>query len=379
MWLSSLDSYLVMNTLTLGHFKNIFPIGLGMGVPGAYPDSKLFFKKLKNVLDYAVDSGVNFFDTAPVYGNGISEEIFKTINPNIRSKLCIASKVSPDNLEKKSFIKSVEESLVRAGLDYIDLIQIHWPNKNTPIEDTLEAVQYLIDSRKVLRFGVCNFSKKEINELTNYAGMDMLSSAQSVFNCFDLNASKEVHSFCKHNEKLFIAYSPLAQGYLVNGEKQKMILNDYALKYKASSSQIILRFLLDFTNTLVIPSTSKKVRLDDYINSVNIDISKKDFQEMHQMLIPKIQNIDTKMIQVTDKYNRKTYNTLIEAVENKLNMCPSPIDMSKALLEESEMLPVRVKKVKKNQFDLVEGRLRYWAWVLAYGWEKSIPVIIHED
>jgi hypothetical protein len=93
-----------------------------------------------------------------------------------------------------------------------------------------------------------------------------------------------------------------------------------------------------------------------------------------------IQNIDTKKIRVSDDYNRMVYHTIEEAMENKMGMVPSPLDLSNQIKDGEFLKPVRLKKNKNgNQFDLTEGRLRYWAWIIAYGWDEPVPALVWKE
>ena len=93
-----------------------------------------------DAVNTSIENGINFFDTAPGYGEGKSERVLGKALEKKRSKVVIATKVSPNSLDKKGLIKSCEESLTRLRTDYVDLYQIHWPNPNIRIEETVEAL-----------------------------------------------------------------------------------------------------------------------------------------------------------------------------------------------------------------------------------------------
>ena len=113
------------------------------------------------------ENGINFFDTAPGYGDGRSEEVLGKAIKNIRNSVIIGTKIPPADLGKKNITISVEKSLKRLGTDYIDLMQIHWPNHDIPIDETTIELENLIKLGKIKEVGVSNFGLKDMTEILN--------------------------------------------------------------------------------------------------------------------------------------------------------------------------------------------------------------------
>lgn len=182
------------------------------------------------------DLGVNAIDTAPVYGQGTSEEIVgEAINGLPREKIQILTKYgmrwdlkkgdfafkSKNNegqdidiykyAARESIIKECEESLRRLRTDYIDLYQIHWPDVTTPIEETMGAVSDLIRQGKVRYAGVCNYNVAQMKEAARY--IDLVSN-QVPYSMVKADIEKEVVPYCIENKKSILAYSPLERGLL---------------------------------------------------------------------------------------------------------------------------------------------------------------------
>ncbi len=187
------------------------------------------------------DLGVTSIDTAPVYGQGTSEEIVgEAIKGIPRDKLQVLTKYgmrwdltkgefgfkSRDNdgnnidiykyAAKESIIKECEDSLRRLGTDYIDLYQIHWPDSTTPIEETMEAVSRLIDSGKVRYAGVCNYNAALMQEAEKYI---KLASDQVPYSMVNRKIESDVVPYCMENKKAILAYSPLERGLLTGKMK----------------------------------------------------------------------------------------------------------------------------------------------------------------
>lgn len=182
------------------------------------------------------DLGVNAIDTAPIYGQGASEEIVgKAIKDIPRDKIYILTKYgmrwdstkgnfafkSKDNsgndidiykyAGKESIIKECEDSLKRLGTDYIDLYQIHWPDVTTPIPETMEAVAQLIKDGKVRYAGVCNYDAAQMQEAEKHV---KLASNQVPYSMVKRDIEKDVVPYCLEHNKGILAYSPLERGLL---------------------------------------------------------------------------------------------------------------------------------------------------------------------
>ena len=184
----------------------------------------------------AYGMGVTSIDTAPIYGQGASEEIVgEAIKGMPRDRVQILTKYgmrwdekkgdfafeSKDNngkdidiykyASKESIIKECEDSLRRLGTDYIDLYQIHWPDVTTPIAESMEAVSKLIKQGKVRYAGVCNYNAEQVKEAGKYIN---LVSNQVPYSMVKRDIEKEVVPYCIENNISILAYSPLERGLL---------------------------------------------------------------------------------------------------------------------------------------------------------------------
>ena len=185
----------------------------------------------------AVEAGINCIDTAPVYGFGLSEQLVGNAIKNNRSNLIIATKcglVWDDrpggtdffdtknnsgepvtirrNLRKESILTECDESLRRLGIDVIDLYQCHWPDPDTPIDYTIEALLILKDKGKIREFGISNFSPAQIQELIE-RGITPASN-QPKYSLLSREIEADVLPFCRKNNIGCIAYSPMEMGLL---------------------------------------------------------------------------------------------------------------------------------------------------------------------
>jgi aryl-alcohol dehydrogenase-like predicted oxidoreductase len=159
----------------------------------------------------ALDAGINFFDTAPGYGDGLSERRVGLGLRGLREQAVVATKVGPDAMRPEKLVASVERSLGFLGTDRVDLLQIHWPSREVPLAETWGAMERLREQGKVRVLGVSNFGKLDLAELlalgvpvTNQVPYSLLSRAVEV----------ELVPACLARNVGILCYSPLLWGLL---------------------------------------------------------------------------------------------------------------------------------------------------------------------
>ena len=149
-------------------------------------------------------------------------------------------------------------------------------------------------------------------------------------------------------------------------------------KYNCTPGQLVLRWLITDPNIIVIPNTSKPSRAVENATAAEIPLTQNDYNEMSDKLLTLPKHIDTNQVRVSNDYNRKVYQSIEEAIENKMGMTPSPIELAEEMKQGIFLKPIRLKAISDTKFDLIEGRLRFWAWVIAFGWNKEIPALVWE-
>lgn len=186
----------------------------------------------------SLDHGVTTIDTAPFYGFGLSEELIgEAIKGRDRSKIQLLTKFglvwdgsnngkgeysfdANDNgrvipvyryASKTNVMKEVEESLRRLKTDYVDLLQLHWPDTTTPVSETMEALELLVQQGKIRAAGVSNYSVEQLTEASRTAKM---ASNQVSYSMLDRAIERDLVPYCVKNSIGIIAYSPMARGLL---------------------------------------------------------------------------------------------------------------------------------------------------------------------
>lgn len=180
------------------------------------------------VVDAALESGINFFDTADIYGSGKSEEFLGKALGGRRKQIVLATKFGLPMDEQRKGAKpayvrqAVEDSLRRLGTDVIDLYQLHTPDASTPIADTLEALDGLVKAGKVREIGCSNFTVAQLREAQQAVRpkADRFVSVQNEYSLIHRDPEQGVLQECKRLGIAFIPYFPLANGLLTGKYKK---------------------------------------------------------------------------------------------------------------------------------------------------------------
>jgi len=159
----------------------------------------------------ALELGVNFFDTAEMYGDGVSEEVLGRALKSRRHEAVIASKVIDSHLAPDDIVTSCEGSLRRLQTDYIDLYQIHWPSRTIPLADSMEALMRLQEAGKIRAIGVSNFGTLDLDDLL---AVGRAESNQLAYSMLSRAVEYEIQPKCVANEISILCYSPLMHGML---------------------------------------------------------------------------------------------------------------------------------------------------------------------
>jgi diketogulonate reductase-like aldo/keto reductase len=361
-------------------------IGQGcMGIGGYLSKESLHDDNQIKALRLGIELGMTFLDTAEAYGNGHSEEIVGRSVEGIRDKVFIGTKVSPEHLSYDALLRSAEGSLRRLKTDYIDLYQVHWSNPKIPISETMRAMKRLLKAGKIRYVGVSNFSLKELKEAQAAISEDEIVSAQVEYNLFDRTIENSILPYCEREGITTIAYSPLDQGKIASGDKRIEALQMIANKYNQTMVQVALNWLISHPSVIAIPKATNPAHIKENAAAADFELSGEDFKKISEIFAQECVYVPTDRIRVImgGQGNRQVYHTLEAAIENKLGFVPSPVDLAHDIREGEVLKPVRVirstDKTGKYDYDLTEGRIRYWAWVIAYSGEKPIPVYIRDS
>ncbi|UCD37371.1 MAG: aldo/keto reductase [Fidelibacterota bacterium] len=276
-----------------------------------------------SLIHQAFAAGVNLFDVADVYAGGQSEIVLgKALKELPREQVVIATKCRwrawpgplGEGLSKKHIVESCEASLKRLEVDYIDLYQVHAPDPETPIEETMVALDLLVQQGKVLYLGCSNFSGKQLKDANAAAearnGTGFISS-QPCYNMLERKPERGLFPACKRLGVGNIVFSPLAQGVLTGkylggnlpaGSRQARAEHDIrfltdenlakvtqlvqlAEKYEMTLAQMALRWCLRREEvTAVIVGASRPPQLDETLAASGTALAQEQIEEIAAVL-----------------------------------------------------------------------------------------------
>ena len=362
---------------------NLFnEVGLIYGLGGVGEGKELDFSDRDYVraLDHALEAGIYFFDTAEAYSGGRSEQILGDwLTYQNRAVVKIATKVSPENLTAKASITCLKASLKRLNTDYVDLYQIHWPNPIFATQEVADTLFALKETGLVKNFGVCNYSVPQLQNLADLTYSLPLVSTQievSLLDTFQVERGVKCASELKMST---LAYSPLGKGRLNAESTLTNRLQAVAIRNGVTISQLALAWLRQLGDVIPIVATRNKDHLEENIASASFSIPDHELEAVSNIVNGQLTEIPGSKIKIAldGDGNRSVYTTIEEALENKLLFEPSPSVLAMEIFENPDIKPVKVQK-RTSGFFLVEGRIRYWAWRIAFGPDKPIPCIIVE-
>jgi aryl-alcohol dehydrogenase-like predicted oxidoreductase len=286
-------------------------------------------KEANELVSAALDKGVNFFDSADVYSGGNSEILLGKALNSRRSEAVIATKVrfrlgnGPNDvgLSRHHIIKSCEASLKRLGTDYIDLYQIHSFDPQTPLEETLRALDQLVKSGKVRYIGCSNLMAWQMMKMlavSEQLNLEKFITAQLYYSIGTRDIEHELVPLCLDQQMGILSWSPLSGGFFTGKyRKNKPLPQDsrrsnpgaeslrwwpvdeekgYAIveeldrisqKYNASIAQTALSFILKkpAITSVIIGAKTMSQMLDNFKAS-DLDLSDEDFNTLDELSRP---------------------------------------------------------------------------------------------
>jgi aryl-alcohol dehydrogenase-like predicted oxidoreductase len=293
-------------------------IGLGcMGMSDFYGPSEEATNLA--VLNHAIDIGVDFFDTADMYGVGRNEELLAKVLKKRRREIVLATKfgnvraANGDHLgidgRPEYVVAACDASLKRLGVEHIDLYYQHRVDRNVPIEETVGAMARLVEAGKVRHLGLSEAAGATIRRA---AGVHPIAALQSEYSLWTRDVEAEILPICRELGIGFVAYSPLGRGFLTGSIKgtDGLAANDWrrqnprfqdgnveqnlalvqavgelARARGCTSAQLALAWLLQRAPDIVpIPGTRRSERLDENAAAAHIHLDAHELQRVEQLL-----------------------------------------------------------------------------------------------
>ncbi len=286
---------------------SVFGMGTWQIGTGSWGWEKDFTKEnVVEALRYGIDSGVNFIDTAELYGGGRSEEVVGEVLKERREEIVLATKVFPTHLTYRGVLKACERSLRRLQVSTIDLYQIHFPNPLVPLRQTMKAMETLAKGGKIRYVGVSNFGVGRTKKALDYLDSAQLVSNQVRYNLLQRGAERSLLPFLREAKMALIAYSPMAQGLLsgryslsnapktgvrainplfspINMKRIQPILEalrEIGNKRDKSISQVALNWLMRENIIIPIPGVKRRSQVEEDLGSVGWRLSEEELSQV---------------------------------------------------------------------------------------------------
>lgn len=292
---------------------------MSFGQAGTMHDWTLDYSNSKEVIKHALDLGINFFDTANTYSQGTSESYLGQALKELtsREKVIIASKVyfNPGRLSRSAINREIEQTLKRLKTDYLDLYIIHRFDYQTPIEETMSALNDLVKAGKVRAIGASAMYGYQFYNMQQVARDHNWAQFQAMENHYNLlyrEDERELIPICQQMNVSLIPYSPLAAGHLSHLAWQTNTLrsqtdrvamgkydndkavdapivnrvNELAQKYQVSMTQIALAWLYAKNVSAPIIGSTKAKHLNDAVDALELKLTDNDCQYLEELYTP---------------------------------------------------------------------------------------------
>ena len=361
----------------------VAPIGQGtMGMGGYFERSEDGDDAHVRALQIGIDLGMTLIDTAEVYGAGHAEELVGKAVSGRRHEGVVMTKFSAEHSRAADIVAALDGSLRRLGTDYVDVYQPHWPNPDVPFEETLGAIDRLIGAGKVRAAGLSNFDAAAGKRAASELRSGELACMQNEYNLVERTAERDLLPFCMANDVALVSYSPYQQGKLLKRSPKTALLFELASQYGVQVSQVILAWLTRVQSVVAIPKASTEANVRANAQALEVTIDAADLERLSVAFDAAPVLVPCDRIDVVDASDDRTvYRTVEQALANPLAMSPSPRQLADEIVASGGRLqkPVKLRWNSHTQrYSLIEGRLKYWAWVIAYGIEAPIPALIED-
>lgn len=230
---------------------------------------------------YAIDQGLTTLDTAEMYAGGYAETLlWQAIEWYPREKLFISSKVRGDNCSYQAIKNACKNSLKRMGIDYIDLYYIHWRDTDFSLEESMKAMNELVEEGLIKHIGVSNFSVESMKEAQSYSKYPIVANQVHYNIIFREPETSGLLKYCQENDILLVAWRPLELWKLANSGSTFIL--DAVNKYKQKHPAIVLNWLLAQKNVVTLFKSSNIEHIDKNLKSLDFTMSSDDVEDIRE-------------------------------------------------------------------------------------------------
>lgn len=246
---------------------------IGGGMSANYSRDAAFVDTIRTALDV----GYRHIDTAEMYGEGHTEELVgEAIRDFPRDELFLTTKVWHTNLRYDDVLAAFDDSLQRLQTEYVDLYLIHWPNPRIPLDETFPALNSLVADGRVKRIGVSNFSLSQLKRAQALADTPIATN-QVEYHLFSREPARNgVIDYCRRNDILVTAYSPLGKGRVLDNATLQRI----AQERDATPAQVALAWTIRTPGVITIPKSASGQHLRENLVAAELRLSDEEIARL---------------------------------------------------------------------------------------------------
>ncbi|WP_066796467.1 aldo/keto reductase [Caldivirga sp. MU80] len=239
-------------------------------------------RRLKvQALRLGLENGINLIDTAEIYGSEpIVAEAIRGFN---RDELFIATKVWPTHLKYNSVIKAARNSARRLGVRYIDLYQVHFPNRRVPITETMRAMEHLVDEGLIRFIGLSNFNLNQVIEAQRALKKYEVVSLQMPYSLIDRRIEADIIPYAKRENLAILCYYPLGHGRLIREFPRDLVEMVSRNHGPRTPAQIALNWIITkHENAFPIPRASNPMHVRENLGAVGWRLSDEEVKAIEE-------------------------------------------------------------------------------------------------
>lgn len=259
-------------TVTLADGTEVPALGQGTWRMGERADRR---RSEIQSLQLGVELGMTVVDTAEMYGDGRTESLLAEALQGYRNEVFLVSKVYPHNATAEGVVAACERSLARLQTDRLDLYLLHWRG-GVPLSETLAGFRRLVESGKILRWGVSNFDTDDMDELLALDGGADCAANQVLYNLMRRGPEFDLLSLLQERRIATMAYSPIEQGQLPRSDALAAI----ARKHGCSQQRVALAFVLRRPGVIAIPKAGRPDHVRDNHAALSLALDEDDVAKL---------------------------------------------------------------------------------------------------
>ena len=238
---------------------------------------KLKGEDCRGAVQEALDIGYRHIDTAQMYEN--EREVGQAIDqsPVPRSEIFLTTKIWRDSMREGDLQHSLENSLRRLGMDYVDLTLLHWPVEEVPFEETMRALEDVQRQGKTRLIGISNFNTDQMKRVVNDLGAPVVTNQVEYH---PLLNQDPVLSFLRNNGMFLTAYSPLARNQMIGDNRT---FRSIAENHGKTPQQIALRWLVQQPDVAAIPKAGRREHAEQNIDIFDFSLSPAEMERISEL------------------------------------------------------------------------------------------------